>query len=118
MTAMSIKLTDAASEQDVVGVAKRTLEARGYLWEPKGPLSAQAHQGGTPLSSNLAKTKRLLLAVDLEDGRLWLRRIRYRWAWLMAVGGLVPASVNNEFQQVGREITAALRDANLSGHGE
>ena len=78
MTAMSIRLTSAASEQDVVSVAKRTLEARGYLWEPTGPLSARAHQGGVSLSSNLAKTKKLLLAVDVEDGRLQLRRIRYR----------------------------------------
>ena len=31
---------------------------------------------------------------------------------------VVPANVNNEFQQVGRELTAALGEANLSGHGE
>lgn len=116
MTAMSIKLTGGASEQEVISLAKATLEARGYLWEPKGPLSARAHQGGRPLDSNLAKTKKLLLAVDVdaEGEQLRLRRIRYRWAWLMAVGGLVPASVNNEFQHVGEQMTAALRRAHLA----
>ena len=114
MTSTAIKLSSSASAQDVLAAARRTLEGRGYLWEPQGTLAAVAHQGGAQLKSNLAKTKWLLLALEVEGSQLNLHQLRYRWAWLVAVGGLVPASVNNEFQHVSDEVVRALRDERLT----
>jgi hypothetical protein len=113
MTSTAINLSSSASPQEVLAAAQRTLEERGYLWEPHGQLAAVAHQGGAQLKSNLAKTKWLLLALNVEDGQLNLHRLRYRWAWLVAAGGLVPASVNNEFQHVSDDVIRALQDAQL-----
>lgn len=46
-----ISVAPHADPEAAFAVVRRTLTGRDYLWEPRGPYEAVAHEGGEPITA-------------------------------------------------------------------
>ncbi|MGC4191635.1 MAG: hypothetical protein QM589_10790 [Thermomicrobiales bacterium] len=92
---------------DALGIVRRVVEARGYLWEPVDATSARAHQGGKFVTKK--RDRRLLLDVSVVGQQLVLRRESNGSATFAANMGILGAlKVNREFRKVANQVAEAI----------
>ena len=114
MNQKAIALNRSVDPGQVLAVARSVVEGRKYLWEPTGPDSAKAHQGGK-LIEKKASASKLLLGLRLENGELVLSQETHGGVgYVVNMGPLVGLQVAGEFRKMRKKITQALNEAGLA----
>jgi hypothetical protein len=111
-----IKLTPDAAAGRVMDTVRATFESRGYLWQPSGPDTATASEGGEPVGDlGVGTAQRLRVAVGLDTGRhrLSLTQETIGAAYLSAGGGHIYLRLASRYRKMVKAVREDLAAAGL-----
>ncbi|MFT4088230.1 MAG: hypothetical protein QM658_13985 [Gordonia sp. (in: high G+C Gram-positive bacteria)] len=109
-----VVLTAGATPEQVFDAARTALEAKGYLWVRTSPTSAEAHEGGKPITRK--RSRKLLLGLEVAPGRLTMEsRSNGAVGFAAGMGALPAMSLRREFRRASVAVRSALGGAGLTG---
>jgi hypothetical protein len=114
MTKKKISLRSSTNPREVLDTAHAVLQRKGSLWVPQSTRTAEAHEGGRPITHN-AFSFRLRLGLEVRGQDLVLHNISSGVGFAGAAGnGTAIVRIRHRLRTSTRAVKHALVEADLA----
>jgi hypothetical protein len=109
-----VQLNPDADTERVMTTVRETFESRDYLWEPTGPHTATASEGGKRVGNlgvGTSQRLRVDVRIDLDKHRLVLHQETIGAAYIAAGGPIVYLWLASRFRKMVKAVRKDLAAA-------